>query len=107
MTARVGWLTTVQLMASLSLDECMNQHFPPARSNRGYTPAEIINTLILMQHAGSFHLDDVRHLQADEALRTVMGLDKLPQATTLGGRLRRLGKPPQTAAACVAVNRRL
>ena len=33
-----------------------------------------------MQHEGSFHLDDVRHLNDDSALRGVLGLDVVPQA---------------------------
>ena len=48
-----------------------------------------------MQHEGSFHLDEVRHLQDDEALRTVLDMNKLPQATTLGGWLRWVGSHPQ------------
>jgi len=58
-----------------------------------------------MQHEGGFHLDDVRHIQDDEALRTVLGLNKLPQATTLGDWLRRMGNQPQIQEAWVEVNK--
>ena len=58
-----------------------------------------------MQHEGSFHLDDIRHLQADGALRTVLNIKKLPQATTLGGWLRRVGSQPQIQAVWVKVNK--
>ena len=60
-----------------------------------------------MQHEGSFHLDDIRHIQEDEALRTVLDLNKLPQATTLGDWLRRMGNQPHTQDAWVKVNRAL
>ena len=60
-----------------------------------------------MQHEGSFHLDDVRHIQDDEALRTVLDLNKLPQATTLGDWLRRIGSQPQIQDAWVEVNKAL
>ena len=60
-----------------------------------------------MQHEGSFHLDDVRHLQEDEALRIVLGLNKLPSATTLGDWLRRLSRQPQIQDAWVKVNQGL
>ena len=50
-----------------------------------------IQTLILMQHEGGFYLDDVRHLEADEALREVFDLKTLPSATTLGDWLGRMG----------------
>ncbi len=58
-----------------------------------------------MQHEGSFHLDEVRHLQDDEALRTVLGIKKLPQATTPGDWLRRMGSQPQIQAVWVEINK--
>ena len=91
-------------MDSLSLAERIDQHFPQPKSNRGYRPSEFVETLILMQHEGSFHLDDIRHLQDDEALRRVLNFKKLPQATTLGDWLRRVGAQPQTQDAWVKVN---
>jgi hypothetical protein len=60
-----------------------------------------------MQHEGSFHLNDIRHLQDDEALRTVLDIKKLPQATTLGDWLRRMGNQPHTQDAWVKVNKAL
>ncbi len=100
-------MAIAQLMDSLSLAERIDQHFPQPKSNRGYKPSEFIKTLILMQHEGSFHLDDIRHIQDDEALRTVLDLNKLPQATTLGDWLRRMGNQPQIQDAWVKVNRAL
>ena len=38
----------------------------------------------MIRHEGSFHLDEVLHIQ-DEAPCTVLDMNKLPQATTLGG----------------------
>ena len=84
LTSRAGLLAIAQLMDSLSLAERIDQHFPLPNSNRGYRPSEFIKTLILMQHEGSFHLDDIRHIEDDEALRTVLDLANLPRATTLG-----------------------
>jgi len=92
-------------MDSLSLTERIDKHFPQPKSNRGYKPSEFIKTLILMQHEGSFHLDEVRHIQDDEALRTVLDIKKLPQATTIGDWLRRMGNQPQIQEAWVKVNK--
>jgi len=54
-----------------------------------------------------FHLDDIRHIQDDEALRTVLDLKKLPKATTLGEWLRRMGSQPKIIDAWVKVNKTL
>ena len=57
-----------------------------------------------VQYEGSFHLDDIRHLQDDEALRTLLALDKLPRVTTLSDWLRRMGGQPQIRDAWMKVN---
>ena len=112
LTSRAGLLAIAQLMDSLIMDslnlsERIDKHFPQPKSNRGYKPSEFIKTLILMQHEGSFHLDEVRNLQDDAALRTVLDLKKLPQATTIGDWLRRMGSQPKIQAAWVKVNKAL
>jgi len=107
LTSRAGLLGVAQLMRDLRLAERIDQSFPGPGSNRGYPPSAMIETLMLMQHEGRFHLDEVRHIQADRALRQVLGLARLPQATTLGDWLRRMGTHAGVDAAWVAVNRAL
>ncbi|MCP3667411.1 MAG: hypothetical protein GY696_33775 [Gammaproteobacteria bacterium] len=58
----------------------LTSNFPQPNSNRGFRPSELIKTFILMQHEGSFYLDDIRHIQDNEALRSVLGLSRLPKA---------------------------
>ncbi len=55
-------------MDYMNLSERIDKHFPLSKSNRGYPPSKFTKTFILMQHEGSFHLDEVRHIQDDEAL---------------------------------------
>ena len=104
LTSRAGLLAIGQLMESLNLAERIDQHFPLPKSNRGYPPSLFVQTLLLMQHEGSFHLDDIRHLQDDDALRDVLDLTTLPSATTLGDWLRRVGSDATIGDAWVAVN---
>ena len=105
LTSRAGLLAIAQVMETINLSERINQYFPSPKSNRGFKPATFIETLILMQHEGSFHLDDVRHIHDDEALRTVLGLNKIPQATSLGSWLRRMGNDHQSVPAWREVNK--
>ena len=104
LTSRAGLLALAQLMEQLKLAERIDKHFPLPKSNRGYKPSAFIQTLILMQHEGGFHLDDVRHLQGDTALRTVLALDKIPKASALGDWLRRVGRDKQSSIAWRQVN---
>jgi len=105
LTSRAGLLAIAQVMETLQLSERIDKAFPLPKGNRGFNPSVFIETLILMQHEGSFHLDDVRHLNDDEALRMVMGLKKTPQASSLGAWLRRMGNEPQINSAWCEVNK--
>ena len=107
LTSRAGLLAIAQLMQSLELSEHIDQTFPQPKSNRGYKPSRFIETLILMQHEGSFHLDDVRNLHEEEALLSVFGMEQIPKATSLGEWLRRMGNIPEAFKAWTLVNQRL
>jgi hypothetical protein len=96
-----------QLMESLQLSERIDQHFPLPKSNRGFNPSTYLKTFILMQHEGSFHLEDVRHLSQDTALRHVMNLTQLPQASSLGAWLRKMGQWHGLMPAWESVNKAL
>ncbi|MCL1486691.1 MAG: hypothetical protein MH186_01310 [Marinobacter sp.] len=65
-------------MDSMQLAERVDKHFPKPNSNRGFMPSTYIQTLVLMQHQGHFHLDEVRHLNEDTALTDVLGLTTIP-----------------------------
>ncbi len=104
LTSRAGLLSIAELMKSLGLAERIDACFPQPGSNRGFRPSVFMETLILMQHEGGFHLDDVRYLQEDSALQTMLGLNQIPQAASLGNWLRRMGKHAQWNAALTQVN---
>jgi hypothetical protein len=78
LTSRAGLLTIGQLMDSMQLAERVDKYFPGPKSNRGFSPSVYIQTLVLMQHQGYFHLDEVRHLSEDTALTDVLGLTTIP-----------------------------
>jgi hypothetical protein len=105
LTSRAGLLAIAQVMESINLSERIDKYFVLPKSNRGFKPSVFIETLILMQHEGSFHLDDVRHINDDEALRAILSLDKIPQASSLGNWLRRTGNDNQSFAAWNEVNK--
>ena len=105
LTSRAGLICVAQVMEQLKLSELIDKHFPLPKSNRGYNPSVFIQTLMLMQHEGSFHLDDVRHLSDDDALRTILELDKIPQASTLGEWLRKAGAKTESFSAWHDVNK--
>jgi len=105
LTSRAGLLTIAQLMNTLKLSERLDHAFPLPKSNRGFKPSQFIQTFILMQHEGSFHLDDVSHLEEESPLMAVLGINKLPKAGSLGAWLKRMGEEPSVQAAWESVNK--
>jgi hypothetical protein len=105
LTSRAGLLAIGQLMDSIQLAERVDKHFPKPKSNRGFMPSTYIQTLVLMQHQGHFHLDEVRHLSEDTALTDVLGLTTIPHASTLGAWLRKTGDSHESPLAWEAVNK--
>jgi hypothetical protein len=55
-------------MESMQLEEGVDMHFPRPKSKRSFMPSTYIQTLVLMQHQGHLHFDEVRHLLEDTAL---------------------------------------
>jgi hypothetical protein len=105
LTSRAGLLTIAQLMESMQLAERVDKHFPNPKSNRGFMPSVYIQTLVLMQHQGYFHLDEVRHLNDDTALTEMLGLTTIPSASTLGAWLRKMGDSNEAIQAWETVNK--
>jgi hypothetical protein len=105
LTSRAGLLTLAHLIDKLELPKRIDNLFPLPNSNRGINPSVYMLTLIMMQHEGSFHLDDVRHLEDDTALRMLLGMKKLPKPTSIGDWLRKTGAHQMTQHACQEINK--
>lgn len=105
LTSRAGLLTIAELMTRLQLSARIDQHFPQPNSNRGFKPSAYVQTLLLMLHEGSVHLDDVRHLRDDDALRAVLNLKTIPQPSSLGAWLRRMSDNPDSFSGLADVNK--
>jgi hypothetical protein len=107
LTSRAGLLTVALMMERLALSKHLDEAFPKPKSNRAIAASSYLETLILMQHQGLFHLDDVKQLHEDQALSQVLGINRTPKASALGNWLRRMGKSKQGLKALKKVNQHL
>lgn len=107
LTSRAGLLSVALLMEQLELAKHLDKAFPKPKSNRGIAASSYFEALILMQHQGLFHLDDVKHLHEDQALSQVLGMKNMPKASALGNWLRRMGKSDTGLKALKKVNQHL
>ena len=69
----------------------MEKHFPRPGSNRGNEAWSYIEPLLLMMAGGDRHVEDLREIQQDGALSRLLGLSRMPSASTVGDWLVRVG----------------
>ncbi len=91
LTPRAGETVLGEYFKAIGLDRLCDNYFPVSKSNHSYRPFEMIQPLLLMLHAGGRVLEDVRTITLDKGLRTLLGIQRMPTADTIGKWLKRTG----------------
>jgi hypothetical protein len=90
-TPRSGLALFAEVIRSLRVDRKVKEYFPQPGSNRGYEAWAYIEPLLLMLEGGGRHVEDLREIRDDVALRTLIGLERMPSLSTYGDWLARWG----------------
>lgn len=91
LTPHAGLLMCHEFHVALGLPDLLDAHLPPPGSNRGYDPSEVILPLVLMLQGGGDDLGDIAKIAEDDALCEAAGFERVPDGTTVGTWMRRLG----------------
>jgi len=90
-TPRSGLALFAEVVRTLGVPGKIREAFPRPGSNRGYAAWRYIEPLLLMLTGGGRHIEDLREIRDDEALRAVVGLRRMPSVSTFGDWLVRRG----------------
>jgi hypothetical protein len=90
-TPRAGLSVYAEFLRGFGIKDLIDKHMPLPESNRGYRAWQYIEPLMLMLYGGGRHIEDVREIAEDNALRKLIGLRSIPSASTVGDWLRRMG----------------
>jgi len=88
-TPRSGLVLFAELVRALKVRQRVERLFPRPGSNRGYEAWAYVEPLLLMMEGGGRHVEDLREIQDDSALRSLVGLEKMPSLSTFGDWLAR------------------
>ncbi len=102
--ARAGLVLPHQMAKALGLPRRVDRELPAPGSPRGYAPSGFVMPILLMLHGGGKALDDLRELQAEVSLQKLLQMKDLPDSTTVGDWLRRMGKDGRGLAGLERVN---
>jgi len=90
-TSHAGLALLGEFAVGLGLLPSVDRNLPKPGSGAGYQPSEYIFPLILMLNGGGRSLEDIRQIRADEGLREVLPLEKIPSSDAFGDWLRSMG----------------
>jgi len=90
-TPRAGLAVYSEFLRGFGVKGLVDGHMPLPGSNRGYRAWSFIEPLMLMVYGGGRHIEDLRVVEEDRALRRLVGLKDIPSASTVGDWLRRMG----------------
>ena len=90
-TPRSGLALFAELVRAFKVRQRVERQFPQPGSNRGYEAWSYIEPLLLMMEGGGRHVEDLREIRDDTALRALTGLGRMPSLSTFGDWLVRAG----------------
>jgi hypothetical protein len=90
-TPRSGLTLFAEVVRTLGVPGKIREAFPRPGSNRGYQAWSCIEPLLMMLVGGGRHVEDLREIRDDEALRAVVGVGRMPSLSTFGDWLVRAG----------------
>lgn len=90
-TPRAGLSVYDEFLRGFGIKDLIDRHMPLPGSNRGYMAWSYIEPLMLMLYGGGRHIDDLREIREDRALRRLIGLKGIPSSSTVGDWLARTG----------------
>jgi hypothetical protein len=90
-TPRSGLALYTEVLRAFRIEDRIEEHLPQPGSNRGYKPWKFVEPLLLMLYGGGRHIEDLREIRDDVALRRLIGLEEMPSLSTFGDWLSRCG----------------
>jgi hypothetical protein len=90
-TPHAGLALLGEFAVGLGFLQSVDKYLPKPGSGAGYNPSEYIFPLILMLNGGGRSLEDTRQIKADEGLREILPLERIPSSDAFGDWLRSMG----------------
>ena len=92
LTPRTGVVIFGEYLKGLDFKNIINTQIEVSKHHKAYNPFEYIYPLILMLHSGGRVIDDIKEIRMDEALKTILKIDKIPTADAILKYLHKMGE---------------
>jgi len=92
LTPRTGVIIFGEYLKGFGFENIINNEIEVSKHHKSYNPFEYIYPLILMLHSGGRVIADIKEIRFDEALKTILKIDKIPTADAIIKYLHKMGK---------------
>jgi len=75
-TPRSGLVLYAEVLQAMGIREEVERYFPQPGSNRGYSPWLFIQPVLMMLYGGGRHIEEIREIRDDFAVRKLVGMNK-------------------------------
>jgi hypothetical protein len=90
-TPRTGLAFYSEGLKRAGVESLIKKHMPLSGSNRGYDAWEYVHPIVLMLIGGGRHIEDIKMIGEDKALRRICEIERMPSSSTIGDWIRRMG----------------
>lgn len=97
LTPRTGVVIFGEYLKGMSFESFCNSEIKSSTHHKSYNPFEYIYPIILMQHSGGRVITDINEIRMDEALKTILKIDKMPSPDAIIKYLHKMGKDGEEA----------
>jgi hypothetical protein len=93
LTGQGGFLGFLEYLRATKIAEIVRSFLPAPGNHRGYCPSVFVGTLLVLFVLGGRRLSDLREVEREKAILSLLGLTEIPNEDTVGDWLRRMGDP--------------
>ena len=91
LTSRSGSILFAEYLQKKGIIDNISRLLPQSGSNRGYSPEYYLVPLFMLLHIGGSNIKDIGLISGDTGLLKLLGVERIPDHSSVGDWLRRLG----------------
>ena len=92
LTSQGGAILFGEFLSRIGFYKSVNKHMSAPGNHKGYKPEVYLSSIIMMLHIGGKYIEDVRLVDRDPVLKSILGLKNIPASSSVGDWLYKIGR---------------
>ena len=92
LTSQGGAILFGEFLSRIGFYKSVNKHMSAPGNHKGYKAEVYLSSIIMMLHIGGKYIEDVRLVDRDPVLKSILGLKNIPASSSVGDWLYKIGR---------------